>query len=75
MDYQRIYEDIQKTKEACRELEKENFGFDSRLKKDLDALLSKAYEKQDELLRKSTEEIRGIENDWEEALIHEQVSI
>ena len=75
MDYQRIYEDIQKTKEACRELEKENFGFDSRLKKDLDALLSKAYEKQDDLLRKSTEEIRGIENDWEEALIHEQVSI
>ena len=75
MDYQRIYDDIQKTKEACRELEKENFGFDSRLKKDLDALLSKAYEKQDELLRKSTEEIRGIENDWEEALIHEQVNI
>lgn len=75
MDYQRIYEDIQKTKEACRELEKENFSFDSRLKKDLDALLSKAYEKQDELLRKSTEEIRGIENDWEEALIHEQVNI
>ena len=75
MDYQRIYEDIQKTKEACRELEKENFSLDSRLKKDLDALLSKAYEKQDELLRKSTEEIRGIENDWEEALIHEQVNI
>ena len=73
-DYQRILaEDITKTNEACRQLEDTHFGFDTKRQIELDSLLSKAFTRQDDLLIKLTCEIRGLEDDTDQAMIQEQV--
>ena len=74
MDYQRILaEDISNINEASRKMEEKDFGFSVKLQKELDSLMSKAFTQQDELLMKLTEEIRGLEDDTDQALTNEQV--
>ena len=73
-DYQRILaEDIAKINEASQQLEDTHFGFDTKRQKELDNLLSKALTRQDDLLKKLTYEIRGLESDTDDAMKQEQV--
>ena len=73
-DYQRILaEDTAKINEATRQLEDPHFGFDTKRQKELDGLLSKAFTRQDDLLIKLTYEIRGLEDDTDQAMMQEQV--
>ena len=73
-DYQRILaEDIAKINEATRQLEDTHFGFDTKRQKELDNLVSKAFTQQDDLLKKLTYEIRGLESDTDDAMKQEQV--
>jgi len=75
-EYRRILaEDIALINEASRQLEETNFGFDTKLQKELDSLMSKAYTRQDDLLRTLTEEIRGLEDDTDQAMMEEQKSL
>jgi len=76
MEYQRVLaDDISKITEASREMEENNFGFNIKLQKELDSLMSKAFTQQDELLMKLTEEIRGLEDDTDQALTNEQKTL
>lgn len=76
MDYQRILaEDISNINEASRKMEEKDFGFSVKLQKELDSLMSKAFTQQDELLMKLTEEIRGLEDDTDQALTNEQKTL
>ena len=61
--------------EAAKELEQTNFGLDPKLQKEIDSHMSKALSNQDDLLRKLTEEIRGLEDETDQSLSNEQVII
>ena len=74
-DYQRILaEDFAIVNEAMRQIENTSFGFDPNLQKELESMMSKAFSKQDDILRKLTEEIRGLEDETDQAMTDEQVS-
>ena len=61
--------------EAAKELEQTNFGLDPKWQKEIDSHMSKALSNQDDLLRKLTEEIRGLEDETDQSLSNEQVII
>ena len=62
-------------REFAKELEQTNFGLDPKLQKETDSLISKALSNQDDILRKLTEEIRGLEDETDQSLSNEQVTI
>ena len=62
-------------RESAKELEQTNFGLDPKLQKEIDSHISKALSNQDDLLRKLTEEIRGLEDETDQSLSNEQVTI
>ena len=62
-------------REFAKELEQSNFGFDPKLQKEIDSQISKALSNQDDILRKLTEEIRGLEDETDQSLSNEQVTI
>ena len=62
-------------REFAKELEQTNFGLDPKLQKEIDSHISKALSTQDDLLRKLTEEIRGLEDETDQSLSNEQVTV
>ena len=60
-------------RETANELEQINFGLDLKLQNEIDSSISKALSNQDDLLRKLTEEIRGLEDETDQALSNEEV--
>ena len=62
-------------REFAKELGQTNYGLDPKLQKEIDSQISKALSNQDDLLRKLTEEIRGLEDETDQSLSNEQVTI
>ena len=60
-------------RETANELEQINFGLDLKLQNEIDSSISKVLSNQDDLLRKLTEEIRGLEDETDQALSNEEV--
>ena len=60
-------------KETANELEQISFGLDLKLQNEIDSSITKALSNQDDLLRKLTEEIRGLEDETDQALSNEEV--
>ena len=60
-------------RETSNELEQINFGLDLKLQNEIDSSITKALSNQDDLLRKLTEEIRGLEDETDQALSNEEV--
>ena len=60
-------------RETANELEQINFGLDLKLQNEIDSSITKALSNQDDLLRKLTEEIRGLEDETDQALSNEEV--
>ena len=62
-------------RDSIKELEQNNFGLDPKFQKETNSLISKALSNQEDLLRKLTEEIRGHEDEADQALSKEEVKI
>ena len=62
-------------RDSIKELEQNNFGLDPKFQKETNSLISKALSNQEDLLRKLTEEIRGHEDEADQALSKEEVRI
>ena len=62
-------------RDSIKELEQNNFGLDPKFQKETNSLISKALSNQEDLLRKLTEEIRGLEDEADQALPKEEVKI
>ena len=60
-------------RETANELEQISFGLDLKLQNEIDSSITKASSNQDDLLRKLTEEIRGLEDETDQALSNEEV--
>ena len=60
-------------RETANELEHISFGLDLKLQNEIDSSITKALSNQDDLLRKLTEEIRGLEDETDQALSNEEV--
>ena len=62
-------------RDSIKEFEQNNFGLDPKFQKETNSLISKALSNQEDLLRKLTEEIRGLEDEADQALSKEEVRI
>ena len=62
-------------RDSIKEFEQNNFGLDPKFQKETNSLISKALSNQEDLLRKLTEEIRGHEDEADQALSKEEVRI
>ena len=60
-------------RETANELEQISFGLDLKLQNEIDSSITKALSNQDDLLRKLTDEIRGLEDETDQALSNEEV--